>query len=202
VIHRTDQQKETQTGFSTLELLVVIAIILVVGGITLPGMVQTWYNLQLRSTTAEVADLMQRSRMQAARANVTPGIPIRYRVTGQMQQVYADFNNNGTWDVGEPIISLPRISAAAGAPSGGAGVPPAYIDTMDTTSGTPCDNTCTLAFSPRGLPCNLVGAICTTPSASYFVYYFQDNRPNGWAAVLVSKAGRTKTLVWNGTSWR
>jgi prepilin-type N-terminal cleavage/methylation domain-containing protein len=202
VIHRTDRQKETQTGFTLLELLIVIAIILVVGGMTIPNMVQTWYNLQLRSTTADVTSLMQQTRIQAARANVSPGIPIRYQVTGRMQQVYADFNNNGRWDVGEPIINLPRIAAAAAAPNGGSGTPPAYVDTMDTSAGPPCDNTCTLAFSPRGLPCNLIGATCTTPAASYFVYYFQDNRPNGWSAVLVSKAGRTKTLLWNGTSWR
>jgi prepilin-type N-terminal cleavage/methylation domain-containing protein len=202
VIHKTDRQKETQTGFSMIELLVVVAIIVVVGGLTLPGMVQTWYDIQLRSTASEVTDLMQRSRMQAARANVSPGVPIRYRVTAGMQQVYADFNNNGAWDATEPIIDLPRVTAAAAAPNGGNGVPPAYVDTMDTTAGVPCDNTCTLAFSPRGLPCNLIGATCTTPAASYFVYYFQDNRPNGWAAVLVSKAGRTKTLLWNGTSWR
>ena len=207
MIHRTDRQKETQTGFSMIELLVVIAIILVVGGMTLPGMVQTWYDIQLRSTTAEVTDLMQRSRMQAARANVSPGISIRYLVTGNMQQVYADLNNSGGWDPGEPIIDLPRVRAAAAAPNGGIGVPSAYIDTMDTSAGAPCDNTCTLGFSPRGLPCNMIGtgiaAPCTTPAASYFVYYFQDNRPNpGWSAVLVSKAGRTKAMLWNGTSWR
>jgi prepilin-type N-terminal cleavage/methylation domain-containing protein len=202
VIHRTERQRETQTGFSMIELLVVVAIIVVVGGMTVPGLIQTWYDIQLRSTAAEVTDLMQRSRMQAARANVAPGIPIRYQVTGNMQQVYADFNNNGAWDLGEPIVNLPRITAAAGAPNGGNGQPPAFVDTMDTTAGAPCDNTCTLAFSPRGLPCNLIGAVCTTPSASYFVYYFQDNRPNGWAAVLVSKAGRTKAMLWNGTTWR
>jgi len=190
-------------------LLVVVAIIVVVGGMTIPGLIQTWYNIQLRSAAAEVADLMQRSRIQAARANVSPGIPIRYQVqvsAGPVQQltqqVYADFNNNNQWDVGEPIINLPRILAAAGAPNGANGAPPAFVDTFDTTAGPPCDNTCTLAFSPRGLPCNLIGAVCTTPAASYFVYYFQDNRPNGWSAVLVSKAGRTKTLVWNGTTWR
>ena len=166
-------------------------------------MVQIWYNIQLRSTTAEVADLMQRARMQAARANVSPGVPIRYQVTNGIQQVYADFNNNGAWDPNtEPIIDIPKISAAAGTPTGGAGQPPAYVDTFDTAGGAPCDNTCTLAFSPRGLPCRLVGAVCTTPAASYFVYYFQDNRPNGWSAVFVSKAGRTKVFLWNGTSWR
>lgn len=205
MIYRTDRQKKTQTGFSALELVVVSAIILVVAAMTLPNMVQAWYDLQLRSTTAEVADLMQRARMQAARANVSPGVPIRYQVTPNgIQQVYADFNNNGVWDqaLNEPIIDIPKIVAAAGAPGGGVGIPTAYVDTMDTSTGIPCDNTCTLAFSPRGLPCNLIGGVCTTPAISYFVYYFRDNRPNGWSAVLVSKAGRTKVLLWNGTSWR
>lgn len=199
---KANRRGQRKKGFSTLELLVVVAITLVIAGITLPGMVQSWYGLQLRATAGEVADLMQRARMQAARANISPGIPIRYRVTNGVQQVYADFNNNNAWDQAEPIIDLPRITAAAGAPNGGAGAPTAFVDTMDTSAGAPCDNACTLAFSPRGLPCSLAGGACPTPSPSYFVYYFQDGRPNGWAAVLVSKAGRTRVLLWNGTSWK
>lgn len=183
--------------------MVVVGILLVIAGIFVPNLLQTWYDLELRSDAAEVADLMQRARIQAARTNTI--VPIRYQVTGRIQQAYADFNNNGAWDNAganpEPIIDLPRITAAAGAPNGTSGAPTAYVDTMDPTGNQPCDNTCTLAFSPRGLPCNYVGGVCTTPAASYFVYYFQDNRPNGWAAVLVSKAGRSKTLLWNGTAW-
>lgn len=188
-------------GFSLLELVVVLAITLVLAGITVPAAVQTWYGLQLRASAGEVADMMQRARMQAARSNFI--VAIRYQVANGVQQVYADFNNNGAFNGngGEPIMDLARITAAPGAPGGGAGVPSAFVDTMDTSAGAPCDNTCTLAFSPRGLPCNLVGGVCNTPSASYFVYYFTDGRPNGWAAVLVSKAGRTRVLLWNGTTW-
>jgi prepilin-type N-terminal cleavage/methylation domain-containing protein len=205
-MNRRNQSGTRQSrGFSVLELVVVLAISLVVAGITMPGMVQTWHGLQNRAAAGEIADLMQRARMQAARANVSPGIPIRYQVTNGVQQVYADLNNNGVWDKAgatpEPGADLARITAAAGAPNGGAGVPSAFIDTMDTSAGAPCDNTCTLAFSPRGLPCNLVGTTCTTPAASYFVYYFQDGSPNGWVAVLVSKAGRTRVLLWNGATW-
>lgn len=206
VNRKTYQNEQRKKGFSTLELLVVMAITLVVAGITLPGMVQTWYGLQLRATAGQVADLMQQARMQAARNNFT--VPIRYQVTNGIQQVYADFNQDGAWDVWnnqgapvrEPIRDLARVTAAAGAPNGGAGTPSAYVDTMDISVGAPCDNTCTLAFTPRGLPCNF--AACVTPSPSYFVYYFQDGRPDGWAAVLVSKAGRTRVLLWNGTSWK
>jgi prepilin-type N-terminal cleavage/methylation domain-containing protein len=196
---------QTSRGFTLLELVVVLAISLVIAGIAVPNMVQTWYGLQLRASAGEVADLMQRARMQAARANITPGLPIRYQVANGVQQVFVDYNNNGVWDKGganpEPGADLARITAAASAPGGGAGTPSAFVDNMDTTAGPPCDNTCTLAFSPRGLPCNLVGNACPTPSPSYFVYYFQDGRPNGWVAVLVSKAGRTRVLLWNGTTW-
>jgi Tfp pilus assembly protein FimT len=201
-MRRTDSRREREAGLSLLELVVVLAISLVIAGIAVPNMVQTWYGLQLRASAGEVADMMQRARMQAARSNFI--VAIRYQVTNGTQQVYADFNNNGAFNgnSGEPIMDLARITAATGAPGGGAGVPSAFVDTMDTSVGPPCDNTCTLAFSPRGLPCNLVGNACPTPSPSYFVYYFTDGRPNGWAAVLVSKAGRSRVLMWNGTTWK
>jgi prepilin-type N-terminal cleavage/methylation domain-containing protein len=212
VIHSTNQKKKAE-GFSILELLVVIAIVGVVAALTVPGMVQTYYDLKLRATAGQVADLMQQARIIAARGNFSPGVAIRYRVTNGVQQVYADVNNDGAWNTWttprgvqqtEPIVDLFRFYAAAGAPNGGGGAPPSFVDNMDTSTAQPCDNACTLMFSPRGLPCNYVGNVCSTPSPSYFVYYFQDGRPNGkgWCAVLVSKAGRTKILIWNGTSWK
>lgn len=188
-------------GFSMVEITVVLLVVLIIAAIAIPSLMQAWYNVQLRGTASEVSDLMQQARMLAAKKNAT--YSIRYQVSNGVQRVYIDLNNNGTLDAGEPFIDLGRqIIAAASAPSGGSGQPTAYVLPGDTTSGTPCDNTCTLAYSPRGLPCNYTTPpTCTTPSASYFVYYFNDNRPNGWAAVSVTKAGRTKALLWNGTSW-
>jgi Tfp pilus assembly protein FimT len=194
-----------EIGFSLLELVVVILIILIVAGMVVPSAMQTWYNMELRATASEVSDLMQRTRILAAKNNQI--YPVGYRVSQGVTQVYIDLNGNGTWDTGEPIISLARlITAASGAPSGSGGAPSPYILTGDTTSGTPYNNTNTLAFSPRGLPCNYVGSTspitCSTPASTYFVYYFQDSRPNGWAAVLVTKAGRSKAFVWSGSSWQ
>jgi len=191
----------TAGGFSLIELCVVILIVLVIAAIAIPSAIQTWYNMQLRSTSSEVADLMQRTRMLAAKNNAT--YPIRYNVLNGVQRIFIDVNNNGTLDANEPYIDLGRqITAAAGAPSGGSGQPTPFVLAGDTSTGTPCDNTCIMAYSPRGLPCNYTNPpVCATPAASYFVYYFTDGRPNGWTAVYVTKAGRSKAMLWNGTTW-
>lgn len=199
-----DRLRNRQVGFSTVELVIVVGIILVVSGLVIPTVTQMWYDMELKSYTAQASDLMQQARLLAAKNNQT--YPIAFQVTNGVQQVYVDLNRNGALDAGEPYIDLGRtVLAAAGAPSGSNGLPTAYSFAMDTSSGTPCDNTCTLAYSPRGLPCKYDNttspATCTTPAASYFVYYFQDSRPTGWSAILVTKAGRTKSLLWNGSSW-
>lgn len=188
-------------GFSLIELCLVVLIALVIAAIAIPSAIQTWYDMQLRSTSSEVADLMQRTRMLAAKNNAT--YPIRYNVLNGVQRIFIDLNNNGTLDANEPYIDLGRqIVAAAGVPTGSGGQPTPFVLVGDTSTGTPCDNTCIMAYSPRGLPCNYTNPpVCSTPAASYFVYYFQDNRPNGWTAVYVTKAGRSKAMMWNGSTW-
>ena len=200
-VKRNRHSRASAEGFSLVELCVVVLIALIIAAIAIPSAIATWYDMQLRSSSAEVVDLMQQTRMLAAKKNAT--YSIRYQVSNGVQRVFIDLNNNGTLDAGEPYIDLGRqITAAAAAPSGGSGLPTAYVLPGDTSSGTPCDNTCILAYSPRGLPCNYTNPpTCSTPAASYFVYYFQDRRPNGWMAVYVTKAGRSKSLLWNGTSW-
>src|SRR5258708_703773 len=62
-----------------------------------------------------------------------------------------------------------------------------------------------LAVTPRGFPCDYsVPPACNTPAPKYFVYYLTDTRPggSGWAAVVVTKAGRTKVVDWNGSAWK
>jgi type II secretory pathway pseudopilin PulG len=188
-------------GFSLPELCLVVLIALIIAAIAIPSAIQAWYDMQLRSTSSEVADLMQRTRMLAAKNNAT--YPIRYNVLNGVQRIFIDLNNNGTLDANEPYIDLGRqIVAAAGAPTGSGGQPTPFVLVGDTSTGTPCDNTCIMAYSPRGLPCNYTTPpTCSTPAASYFVYYFLDNRPNGWTAVYVTKAGRSKAMMWNGSTW-
>jgi hypothetical protein len=86
--------------------------------------------------------------------------------------------------------------------------PAAYTLPGDSGVGSPFSNTTTMGFSPRGLPCKYdtgtTPATCTTPAANYFVYYLKDAHANsqGWAAVVVTKAGRSRVLIWDGATWR
>lgn len=196
------RRQATERGLSLVEISVALLIALIIAAVAIPNMMSAWYDIQLRGAASQVADLMQRTRMLAAKNNTT--YSVRFQVANGVQRAYIDLNNNGAWDAGEPAIDLGRqIFAAAGAPAGGAGQPTPYVLPGDTSVGAPCDNTCILAYSSRGLPCNYSAPpTCTTPAPTYFVYYFQDNRPTGWSAVAVTKAGRTKTLIWNGTLWR
>jgi Tfp pilus assembly protein FimT len=187
-------------GVGLLEIMIVAVVMLTISAIAIAQFMRIWYNAQLRASAAEFADLTQQARMNAARANATD--PVRFQLTGGLQQIYVDLNNNGSLDANEPYILLPKsIAGASGAPNGSGGQPSAYTLVGDTTSGTPFDNSNVLAYSPRGLPCNYSSSICTTPATSYFVFYFQDSRSNGWSAVLVTKSGRSKVLTWNGGSW-
>ena len=202
---RSSQSKsnanERMRGFTLVELMVVVMLVVVIAAFSIPKLIQFWQDWQLRSAAAEVADLTQQARMNAARANATD--PIRFQMNGGLQQVYIDLNNNSALDANEPYIDLPQsVTGASGAPTGGGGQPSAYTLVGDTSSGTPFDNSNVIAYSPRGLPCNYSSSVCVTPAASYFVFYFKDSRTNDWAAVLVTKSGRSKVLMWNGGSWK
>lgn len=193
----------TARGIGLIEIMVVLAVIAVISAISIPQFMQTMYNAELRSSAAEIADLFQQARMGAARKNAT--YPVRFQMNGSLQQAYIDYNDNSALDAGEPLIDLPStVTAASGAPNGSGGQPSAYVLVGDTSSGTPFDNSNVIAFSPRGLPCDFSsGTTCSTPAPSYFVFYFQDSRSNGmWSAVLVTKSGRTKALIWTGGAWK
>jgi prepilin-type N-terminal cleavage/methylation domain-containing protein len=202
------RNQRSQRGFSMVELAVVVLIILVVGAIAIPNAIRAWYNMELRATSAEVASLMQQARIMAAKNNAY--YTLCYQVNQGVQQVYLtqvtlSSTTACTYTAGSSIsIELARfITAASAAPTGTS--PSPYTLSSDTTSGTPCDNTCTMAFSPRGLPCKFdtttSPATCSTPAASYFVYYFNANSANGYSAVVVTKAGRSRAFTWNGSSW-
>jgi Tfp pilus assembly protein FimT len=198
-------RRDRTGGFSLVELLIVVLVVMVVAAIAIPNILLAVSNIRLRASAGELAGLMQQARILAAKANTT--YTIRYGTLNGAQVAYIDLNNDGTWQTGEQMIQFSGTTIpAAGAPSGGGGQPSAYVLAGDTGTGS-YDNTNTLGYTGRGLPCNYdtttTPATCSTPPAKYFVYYLTDTRVSGagWAAVVVTKGGRTKIVTWNGSTW-
>src|SRR6266567_448384 len=215
---RSCTRRDRIAGFSLVELVTVVAIVLVVAAVAVPNIILAVANYRLSSSAGELAGLMQQARIMAAKNNPTTPIavyPVRYGVRNGVQIAYVDLNGDGAWSssvtvngvtLSEPLIELSgTVVPAAGAPSGTGGQPGPYILAGDTVIGGGFfDNTKTIAFTPRGFPCDYTTPpTCNTPAATYFVHYLTDTRAGGagWAAVVVTKAGRTKVVNWNGSQW-
>lgn len=210
--YRHREGVRSRRGFSLLELMIVVAITMTVMAIAVPKFVTAYYTLRLKAACADLSGLMQKGRIQAARENAI--FQIGYNPTSTGLTAFVDMNNDQTWNPGtvtvngvpqsEPgIYFAPTISMAAGAPGGGGGAPTPYVLVGDT-AGVTYTNSTVLGWSARGLPCAYAGGVCATPAAGYFVYYVNDTRPTGtgWAAVVVTRSGRTKVVVWNGAAWQ
>jgi prepilin-type N-terminal cleavage/methylation domain-containing protein len=220
-IKKTCARHDRMGGFSLIELLVVVFVVLVVAAVAVPNVLLAVATFRLRSSAGDLAGLMQQARIMAAKNNpqIPPLYPVRYGVKNGRQIAFVDINNDSSWTssvtvngvtFSEPLIEFSgTVVPAAGAPSGSGGQPPAYVLAGDTViGGSSYDNTHTMAFTPRGFPCDYITssspATCSTPAPTYFVYYLTDTRAggSGWAAVVVTKAGRTKVVDWNGTAWK
>lgn len=192
-----------QLGYSLIEALAVVAIVMILAAVATPNIMQAVYSVRLRSSAGDLAGLMQQARILAAKNNAT--YTVRYTTLNGNPAAYVDLNLNGAYDTGEPVIYFPlSVALAAGAPTGSSGQPAAYVLAGDTGAGA-YDNTNILAFSSRGLPCVYDSPpTCTTPAAKYFGYYLTQTGPIGpaaWGAVIVTKAGRSKVVTFNGATW-
>ena len=217
-LKRNYRRRDRTGGFSLIELLIVVFVVMVVAAIAVPNILLAVSNIRLRASAGDLAGLMQQARIMAAKNNPSTPIavyPVRYGVRNGAQIAYIDLNGDGAWSpsvtvngvtLSEPLIEFSGTAVpAAGAPSGTGGQPSQYVLAGDTVvGGASFDNTKTVAFTPRGFPCDYsLPPACSTPAATYFVHYLTDTRIGGagWAAVVVTKAGRTKVVNWNGSLW-
>jgi Tfp pilus assembly protein FimT len=184
-------------GFSLLELMIVIGIGITVAAIAVPTFLSAYYDIRLKSAATDLSGFFQRARIQAARQNAVYSIGYR-NVTGA-DEAYIDLNNDGVWQQGEPLLTF-----ATSVKQGSAATAPAPYVLVGDSAGVAYDNATVLAYSTRGLPCAYVGGVCNTPAGGYFVYYLKDQRPTsvGWAAVIVTRSGRSKVSLWNGAAWQ
>jgi prepilin-type N-terminal cleavage/methylation domain-containing protein len=213
---KAHKQRGRTSGFTLIELLLVAFVISVVAAFAVPNTMLVVSNMKLRGSASDLAGLMQQARILAAKNNPQnpPVYPVRYATVSGAQVAYVDMNNSGTWDpsitingagVSEPIIGFQgTVVPSAGAPTGSGGQPTPYVLVGDSSTGGPFNNANTLAFTSRGLPCDFTAPpTCNSPAPSYFVYYLTDTRIGkpGWAAVVVTKGGRTKVVMWTGAAW-
>lgn len=195
-------------GFSLVELLIVVFVVLVIGAIVIPNVLLAVTNLKLRASAGDLSGLIQQARILAAKNNAP--FVVLYGTRNGAQIAYIRDSRNGLaggYVTGDPAVAefSGTTVPAGGAPSGSGGQPTPYVLAGDTGAGS-YDNTSTLGFTGRGLPCKYDTTAtppCSTPPALYFVYYLTDTRPGqpGWAAVVVTKSGRCKIVTWNGATW-
>jgi type II secretory pathway pseudopilin PulG len=193
-------------GFSLIEVLIVVFVVMVVAAIAIPNVLLAVSNIRLRASAGDLAGLMQQARSLAAKNN-TPYVVLYGTQNGaQIAYIRDPRNGLGNFVAGEPLVQFSGTTVpASGAPSGSGGQPSVYVLAGDTGTGS-YDNTSTLGYTGRGLPCNYDTTLtppCSTPPPKYFVYYLTDARVGGagWAAVVVTKGGRAKIVTWNGGAW-
>jgi type II secretory pathway pseudopilin PulG len=193
-------------GFSLIELLIVVFVVMVIAAIAIPNVLLAVSNIRLRSSAGDLAGLMQQARILAAKNNTPYVVLYGTRNGAQIAYVRDPRNGLGNYVAGEPLMEFSGTSVPASGTPTGSGQPSSYVLAGDTGTGW-YDNTNTLGYTGRGLPCNYdtttTPATCSTPAAKYFVYYIKDTRVggSGWAAVVVTKGGRAKIATWNGGSW-
>ncbi len=188
-------RKTQQRGFSLVELMIVVALILIVSAIAMPKITGVMEGIRLRNTVTNVNGLVQQTRIQAVRDNISYTIKTQAAAGANGVTLYIDTNNNNGMDAGEAAIQLPigtNISAAGPGP-----LPPNVVVPPYITGAT-----VNLSFNERGLPCS-DPPVCGTRAP--YVIYFNQTRPSGtpgWAAITVTQSGRIKAYTYTGTTWQ
>ena len=192
------KKRTREKGQSLVQLVAVVAVVMILAALAIPNINQTIAAERLRSSAGDLSSLIQQTRIRAARDNAI--YPVLFGNSNGAPIAWADVNPpNGVWDAGEPVVYFSnRVFPAPGPP------PAPYVLVGDSGAG-PFPAGTTVGFSARGLPCAYVAGpplTCTTPAPQYFTFYLTTNQASpGWAVVVVSKGGRSKVSLWNGSAW-
>ena len=175
-------------GFSMVELMIVCVVMLIIAGIAVPNIFQTYRNYQLDAAGHSVASLLQQARIQAVKTNLPAYVNYTNATGGNMAFVTNDPANT-TYAAGEPDVQLsPAVTFQAAPPDH------AQLDAYHKRySVRKWDGS--IGFNARGLPCIESGGnptVCAATTAG-FEWFMQS--AGGWEAVTVTPSGRIK-------SWR
>jgi prepilin-type N-terminal cleavage/methylation domain-containing protein len=175
-----------ESGFSMIEMTIVCVIMLVIAGIAVPNIFQTFRNYQLDAAGHSVASLLQQARIQAVKTNLPAYVNYTNASAGNMAFVTNDPANT-TYAAGNPDVQLsPAVTFQ--------NTPPDHAQLDAYINATPLVATVSIGFNARGLPCTESGGnptVCSAPAG--FEWFMQS--AGGWEAVTVTPSGRIK-------SWR
>ena len=195
------QLRSSKRGFSLIELMIVMSVAIIVTAMAVPVFRSAMTQYQLRTTTVEIATLLQRSRMQCIQTN--RALPVI--AAGGSNRIFLDQDLSGTYnDVAgnrEPMVLLPNNTVFLNAAP--TAIPQATLGFVGQNFPAQFDN--------RGLPCIVNGGVCRNfvvgganagAPVGYLVYLRQTvGAAFNYAAVSVTPAGQVKTWAFNGTTW-
>lgn len=189
--------RTNESGFSMIELMIVCVIMVIIAGIAVPNIFQTFRNYQLDAAGHSVASLLQQARIQAVKTNLPAYVNYSNAAAGNMAFVTNDpAITTYTYTAGQPDVQLsPAVTFENGPPD--PNTPPghlqldAYLNVATPQVGG------SIGFNARGLPCTESGGnptVCSSTATPIGFEWFMQSA-GGWEAVTVTPSGRIK-------SWR
>src|ERR1700675_3655549 len=150
-------------GFSLIEFIIDVAMIMILAAISVPRLLNTVSDINLRYAATNISGLLQAARMQGVRKNTFYTVQPTTLSTGGTG--YYAHIQGGSYAVGDPLLPLgSQITAYTGL---GSGAPNEASFTSGTSSNglgfAPNAGTDNPSFNARGLPCIGVPATGACP---------------------------------------
>ena len=190
-------------GFSLIELIIVVAMIMILAAISVPRLLNTVSDINLRYAATNISGLLQAARMQGVRKNTFYTVQPTTLSTGGTG--YYAHVQGGSYAVGDPLLPLgSQITAYMGL---GSGAPNESTFASGTSSSglsfAPNAGPDAPSFNARGLPCIGVpatGACPLVPGQGFIMFLSKSSAVGNvsWASIAITPSGHIQ--IWTSDS--